>query len=407
MPLFAEWIRNKDFLKVVSPLTFKGTEEWLCFHNVLEDGIMVPISQQCYVAYAMDWKVLKKMMTFKYGPRGEIKNLEIELWNLKVKGTDVASYTLHFQELALMCGRMFHEESEEVDKYVGGLSDMIRGNKRKLEFNAGNNQGYQQQNKRQNTRRAYTAGPSENRSTQDCLLLCTKCNYHHKGPCAPRCNKCKKIDHLARDCRSSGPNGNNNTRGNFETTQFPKELPGLPPNRQVEFQIDLMPGVAPVVREPYRLAPSEMKELSEQLQELSDKGFIRPSLTLGTPNKKEHEEHLKAILELLKKEELYAKFSKCEFWIPKFFMMKLYVMASNGYLPTLMFSPEQGFNRVLKGRGTVVATGRVEQGMIKVGEEIEIMGLMQVSFFSDEEETTSRPKADALFISRVLGSRTR
>ncbi|GKE14296.1 retrotransposon protein, putative, ty1-copia subclass [Tanacetum coccineum] len=63
-------------------------------------------------------------------------------------------------------------------------------------------------------------------------------------------------------------------------------------------------------------------------------------------------------------------------------------------------SPEQGFNRVLKGRGTVVATGRVEQGMIKVGEEIEIMGLMQVSFFSDEEETTSRPKADALFIPR-------
>ncbi|GJS48695.1 putative reverse transcriptase domain-containing protein [Tanacetum coccineum] len=60
---------------------------------------------------------------------------------------------------------------------------------------------------------------------------------------------------------------------------FPEELSGLPPTRQVEFQIDLMPGVA--------------------------------------PNKKEHEEHLKAILELLKKEELYAKFSKCEFWIPK------------------------------------------------------------------------------------------
>ncbi|GJT42616.1 putative reverse transcriptase domain-containing protein [Tanacetum coccineum] len=58
---------------------------------------------------------------------------------------------------------------------------------------------------------------------------------------------------------------------------FPEDLPGLPPIRQVEFQIDLIPGVAPVVRAPYRLAPSEMKELSEQLQELSDKGFIRPS----------------------------------------------------------------------------------------------------------------------------------
>ncbi|GKF31082.1 putative reverse transcriptase domain-containing protein [Tanacetum coccineum] len=58
---------------------------------------------------------------------------------------------------------------------------------------------------------------------------------------------------------------------------FPDELPGLPPPRQVEFRIDRIPGVAPVARAPYRLAPSEMKELSKQLQELSEKGFIRPS----------------------------------------------------------------------------------------------------------------------------------
>ncbi|GKD44440.1 hypothetical protein Tco_1269085, partial [Tanacetum coccineum] len=58
---------------------------------------------------------------------------------------------------------------------------------------------------------------------------------------------------------------------------FPKYLPGLPPTQQVVFQIDLIPGVAPVAQAPYRFAPSEMKDLSEQLQELSDKGFIRPS----------------------------------------------------------------------------------------------------------------------------------
>nr|GFA44282.1 putative reverse transcriptase domain-containing protein [Tanacetum cinerariifolium] len=58
---------------------------------------------------------------------------------------------------------------------------------------------------------------------------------------------------------------------------FPEDLSGLPPTRQVEFQIDLIPGAAPVARAPYRLASSEMKELSEQLQELSDKGFIRHS----------------------------------------------------------------------------------------------------------------------------------
>nr|GEY85687.1 putative reverse transcriptase domain-containing protein [Tanacetum cinerariifolium] len=58
---------------------------------------------------------------------------------------------------------------------------------------------------------------------------------------------------------------------------FSEKLPGLPPARPIEFQIDQIPGVAPVVRAPYRLAPSEMKELSEQLHELSDKSFIRPS----------------------------------------------------------------------------------------------------------------------------------
>nr|GEU90183.1 putative reverse transcriptase domain-containing protein [Tanacetum cinerariifolium] len=58
---------------------------------------------------------------------------------------------------------------------------------------------------------------------------------------------------------------------------FPKELPGLPPVRRVEFQIDLIPRAAPIARAPYRLAPSKMQELSNQLQELADRGFIRPS----------------------------------------------------------------------------------------------------------------------------------
>ncbi|GJS34605.1 putative reverse transcriptase domain-containing protein [Tanacetum coccineum] len=192
---------------------------------------------------------------------------------------------------------------------------------------------------------------------------------------------------------------------------FLEDLSGLPPTRQVEFQIDLVPGAAPVAQSPYRLAPSEMQELTIQLQELSNKGFIRPSsspwgalvlfvkkkdrsfrmcidyyelnnltikyryplpriddlfnqlqrtryghyefpvMPFGLTNapavfmdlmnrvckpyldkfvivfiddiliylrsKEEHEEHLKQILELLKKEELYAKLSKCEFWLPK------------------------------------------------------------------------------------------
>ncbi|KAI3726792.1 hypothetical protein L1987_66598 [Smallanthus sonchifolius] len=60
---------------------------------------------------------------------------------------------------------------------------------------------------------------------------------------------------------------------------FPDDLPGLPLIRQVEFRIDLVPGATPIAKSPYRLAPSEMKELSSQLQELLDKGFIRPSFS--------------------------------------------------------------------------------------------------------------------------------
>ncbi|GKF14419.1 hypothetical protein Tco_0055881, partial [Tanacetum coccineum] len=58
---------------------------------------------------------------------------------------------------------------------------------------------------------------------------------------------------------------------------FPKDLLGLQTQRQVEFRIDLVPGATSVAKSPYRLAPSEMQNLSRQLQELQDKGFIRPS----------------------------------------------------------------------------------------------------------------------------------
>ncbi|GKD09557.1 putative reverse transcriptase domain-containing protein, partial [Tanacetum coccineum] len=95
----------KDFLNC-HPLNFKGTEgvvmlaQW--FEKIELNSHIKAVTQD--VAYTMSWKTLKKMMTVKYCPRGEIKKSEIELWNLKVKGTDIPSYTLRFQELALMCG---------------------------------------------------------------------------------------------------------------------------------------------------------------------------------------------------------------------------------------------------------------------------------------------------------------
>ncbi|GJV70623.1 putative reverse transcriptase domain-containing protein [Tanacetum coccineum] len=566
------------------------------------------------VAYAMPWTALKRMITGKYYPRGEIKKLELEYWNLRVRGTDLLTYNQRFQELALMCDRMFPKESAKVERYVGGLPDMIHGsvkaskpqsmqeaiefttemmdkkmltvaerqaeNKRKFEDTSRNNQNQQQPFKRNNVAQAYTTRPGDKKPYGGTKPLCrptaTNNNNNQRAQGAnPRRITCFECGVQARAyvVGSAGTNPNSNVvtgtfllnnhyasilfdtgadrsfvstafsslidiipttldhgydveladgriiwvntliRGctlNFlnhpfnidlmpvemssfdviigmdwlakyhvvivcdeklgcpiflahATTKkeedksrekrledvpivqdflkfFPKDLSGIPPTRQVEFQIDLMPGATPVAQAPYRLAPSEMKELSDQLKELSDKGFIRPSsspwgapvlfvkkkdgsfrmcidyrelnkltvknryplpriddlfdqlqgssvyskidlrsgyhqlrvreedipktafrtryghyefqvmpfgltnapavfmdlmnrvckpyldkfvivfiddILIYSKNKQEHEKHLKLILELLKKEQLYAKFSKCEFWIPR------------------------------------------------------------------------------------------
>ncbi|GKA21710.1 putative reverse transcriptase domain-containing protein [Tanacetum coccineum] len=200
------------------------------------------------VAYAMTWVDLRKKMTDKYCPRNEMKKLEAELWNLKVIGTDVVKYNQRFQELALLCVRMFPEESDKIERYVGGLPDMIHGNivasklktmqeavematelidkrvsiiaerqdenKRKFENTSRNNQNQQQQNKRQNTGRAYAAGSGDKKQYGGSRPLCSKCNYHHDGPCAQKCYKCNKFGNITRDCRGAGNANNiNNQKG--------------------------------------------------------------------------------------------------------------------------------------------------------------------------------------------------
>ncbi|GKE64347.1 putative reverse transcriptase domain-containing protein, partial [Tanacetum coccineum] len=216
-----------DFMKC-QPLNFKGTEGVVELTKWVEKMELVFRISNCSVenqvktvgndvAYAMTWIELKKKMTDKYCPRTEIKKLEVELWDLKVKGTDVIGYNQRFQELALLCVRMFHEESDKIERYVGGFPGMIHGSvvaSKPKTIKQDNKQQQQPQNKRQNTGRDYAAGTGEKKLYGGSKLLCPKCNYHHDGPCAPKCHKCNRVGHLARDCRSlANANTANNQRG--------------------------------------------------------------------------------------------------------------------------------------------------------------------------------------------------
>ncbi|GKD81353.1 putative reverse transcriptase domain-containing protein [Tanacetum coccineum] len=294
----------QDFMKC-KPLYFKGTKgvveltqwfEWM--ETVFRISNCFVENQINYdVAYAMTWADLRKKMTDKYYPRNEMKKLEAELWNLKVKGTDVIGYNQRFQELALLCVRMFPEEFDKIERYVGGLPNMIHGN-----IVASNPKTMQEAvemateltdkkistiAERQAENKRKSAGNTNNANNQRGTGSGQK----------PTCFECGVQGHFKRECPKLKNNKNHgNQVGNDRTpakvyavghagtnpdsnivTVFPEDLLSLPSTRQVEFQIDLIPGAAPIAQEPYQLAPSKMKELSEQLKELSDKGFIRPN----------------------------------------------------------------------------------------------------------------------------------
>ncbi|GKC04540.1 putative reverse transcriptase domain-containing protein [Tanacetum coccineum] len=443
------------------------------------------------IAYAMPWKTLKKMMTDKYCPRSKIKMLETEMWNLKVKGTDVISYSQRFQELALMCDWMFPEESDVVEskKKPYGDQNLCAPNATitmmdsvLLNAPTGNQAGNGNV-----VARAYvvgTAGTNPNSNVvTGTFLLNNRCasilfdtgtdrsfvstaysslidiiptTLDHGYDVELADGRIIWVNTLIRGCtlnflnhpfninlipvemgsfdviigidwlskyhaviicdeklvrvpfgneiltfHGDGSNNGHESRLNIilcTKTQkyllkgcpiflahvtmkkaedkskekrledipivqdfpevFPEDLLGIPPTRQVEFQINLTPGAALVARAPYRLALSEMKELIDDLfdqlqgssvylkidlrsgyhqlrvreedipkttfktryghykfQVMSFGLTNAPTVFMDLMNR--HEEHLKLILELLKKEQLYAKFSKCEFWIPK------------------------------------------------------------------------------------------
>nr|GFA11612.1 putative reverse transcriptase domain-containing protein [Tanacetum cinerariifolium] len=141
---------------------------------------------------------------------------------------------------------------------------------------------------------------------------------------------------------------------------FPEDLSGLPPTRPVEFQIDLVPGAASVARD-----------------------------------EKEHEEHLKAILELLKEEELYAKFSKCEFWIPKVQFLG-YVIDSQGIQvdPAKIKSVKDWASpksptKILQFLGLAGYYRRFIEGFLKIAKTMTKLTQKKVKFeWGDKQEAT-------------------
>nr|GEU31718.1 reverse transcriptase domain-containing protein [Tanacetum cinerariifolium] len=430
-----------DFIKC-QPLNFKGTEGIVGLSQWLEKMESVFHISGC----AIDNQVKFATCT--------ILGVALTWWNghnLRVKGNDIAAYTHRFQELALMCTKFLADEIKKVDKYISGLPDNINGNvmsarpktldetielandlmdqklrtyaerhndnKRKVDDSSRNNQ-QQQPYKKQNVARAYTAGPSEKKVYTGDLPLCTKCNYHHTGKCAPKCGKCKRYGHTTTDCqncpklknrgngsgngvaqgrayalggRDASPDSNvimctfllNNRYAkilfdtgadrSFVSTTFSALINITPTTLENHYDVELADGkiikintinrgcTLNFMNHPFNidLMPvplcsfdvvigmdwltkyhgviicdeKEAKDKSEG-KRLKDVSIVRdfpkvfPEDLPGIPparqlefkidlNKEEHEEHLKFILEFLKKEELYAKFSKCEFWISK------------------------------------------------------------------------------------------
>ncbi|GJZ73648.1 hypothetical protein Tco_0637794 [Tanacetum coccineum] len=143
-------------------------------------------------AYGMLWKMLMKMMTDKYCPRSEIKKLEIEIWNLKVKVIDV------------------------VEKYVGGLLDMIQGSVMASKPKTMQEEFEIAKDLMDQKVRAYAERSGERKEYAGTLPLCNRCNQHHNGPCIVKCENCKKVGHMTRDCRNPATAKNQRTLTCFE-----------------------------------------------------------------------------------------------------------------------------------------------------------------------------------------------
>nr|GEU49662.1 hypothetical protein [Tanacetum cinerariifolium] len=268
-------------------------------------------------AYAMTRETLKKKLTDKYCRKGEIKKLKIELWNLKFLADETKKIDRYISRLSDNIHRnVMSARVKTLDEAIELANDLMNqklrtyaesqnDNKRKADDSSRNNQQQEPEHLKKNCLKLKNNGnANENGRARG------KTYVLGEGDSNPESNTVMGVNTILRGCTLDFLNHPFNIDlmpillDSFDVIigmdwlreyhavivcdekidripdfaeVFPEDLPGILPARQVEFQIDLVPGAAPVAWAPYRLAPFEMKELADQLQELSNKGFIRPS----------------------------------------------------------------------------------------------------------------------------------
>ncbi|KAJ0890052.1 putative nucleotidyltransferase, Ribonuclease H [Helianthus annuus] len=282
--------------------------------------------------YNMEWEEFKNMVERKFCPPNEKEQIANKFLNLRMTGVDSKGYTTTFFEYARIVPTLASPEPVLISRYIWGLIGEIRHVVKAVRPQTieevvelantltdeliRTREEDQRRNLTQRLTQEFRSGNSNRRNVGSTSApYCKACRKKHSGRCSTYCNFCKAPGHKEENCKKKYSNGmcfNCGEKGHIRTNcpklapaatnknpknarafvltadearlipdviadVFPEELPGLPPDREVEFRIHLLPGTAPIAKAPYRLAPAEMQELKKQLDELLEKGFIQPS----------------------------------------------------------------------------------------------------------------------------------
>nr|GFA87057.1 putative reverse transcriptase domain-containing protein [Tanacetum cinerariifolium] len=307
-------------------------------------------------ANSTPWSEVKKWMTEEFCPQSVIQRMEQELYNLRMKGMDIDWYTNRFHELALLCPRMVEPEVVNVEQYLRGLTKSIHGDvtsSQPATINDAVHLAYQlaeqliQDKADEATEGEKRKGKGNRGSRGDNRCEHNRRQNQRRGHKAERCRivemncyNCQEKGHRKRDCPKLGRNGqggNNHggssvyskidLRSGYHQLRIREEDIPITAFRtwygHYEFQVM-----------PFRLtnAPAVFMDLMNHVcKPYLDKFMIVfiDDILIYSKNKEEHGEHLKTILNLLKDEKLYVKFSKCDFWL-NFVQFLRHVIDSSG-----------------------------------------------------------------------------